>query len=100
MGFSNVIGAIDCTHVEIIAPHKLIEVDYVIRKGRHSINLQAVANSSLEFTSLVAKFPGRTHDSFIWANCGLKTRLDAKPDIGWLLGDAGCPLEPHLMTIR
>ena len=63
--FPNVIGAIDGTHVEILAPSKDIEVDYVNRKGRHSINVQAVANARLELTNIVAKFPGRTHDSFI-----------------------------------
>jgi hypothetical protein len=85
-------------HVEILAPKLDIEAVYVNRKGRHSINVQAVANVSLEFTNVVAKFPGRVHDSFIWSNCGLKTKHDWHLNSGWLLGDAGYPLEPHLMT--
>ena len=40
--FPHVIGAIDCTHVEILSPKKDIEVDYVNRKGRHSINVQVI----------------------------------------------------------
>ena len=96
--FPNVLGAIDCTHVEILAPNKDIESDYINRKGRHSINVQAVANARLEFTSVLAAFPGRVHDSFIWGQSRLKTRLNDGRTNGWLLGDAGYPLEPHLLT--
>jgi hypothetical protein len=38
-GFPNVIGAIDCTHIKIQAPHEFEEV-YVCRKSIHSINVQ------------------------------------------------------------
>ena len=63
--FPSVLGAIDCTHVEIISPKSEIKADYVNRKGRHSINVQAVANATLDFTNVVVKFPGRVHDSSI-----------------------------------
>ncbi|XP_054167338.1 putative nuclease HARBI1 [Oppia nitens] len=96
--FPNVIGAIDGTHVEILAPPQNIEADYVNRKFRHTINVQAVANARLEFIDIVAKYPGRTHDAFIWQNSGLRRQLQQRPNIGWLLGDSGYPLEPQLMT--
>jgi hypothetical protein len=60
----NVIGAIDGTHIEIMTPKKDIESDYVNRKNRHSINVQAIADSNLEFINVVAKYPGRVHDAF------------------------------------
>jgi hypothetical protein len=66
-----------------------IGADYINRKDRHLINVQAVADASLEFTNVVANSPGNVHDSFIWANCGLKPKINALPNIGWLLGDAG-----------
>ncbi|XP_054155561.1 putative nuclease HARBI1 [Oppia nitens] len=97
-GFPGIIGAIDGTHIPILAPPGEVEPSYVNRKGFHSINVQAVVDSTLRFTDLVANYPGRVHDSFIWRNCGLKQKLDQVPDIGWLLGDSGYPLEPHLMT--
>ncbi|XP_054155252.1 putative nuclease HARBI1 [Oppia nitens] len=96
--FPNMLGAIDCTHIEILSPAKEIEASYVNRKGWHSINVQAVANATLEFTNVLAAFPGRVHDSFIWTQCHLKRRLDNSHINGWLLGDAGYPLEPHLLT--
>jgi hypothetical protein len=52
----NVIGAIDGT--QIMTPKKDIESDYVNRKNRHSINVQAIADSNLEFINVVAKYPG------------------------------------------
>ncbi len=52
----NVIGAIDGT--QIMTPKKDIESDYVNRKNRHSINVQAIADSNLEFINVVAKYSG------------------------------------------
>ena len=97
-GFPNVLGAIDCTHIEILAPEKQIEADYVNRKGRHSINVQAVCNARLEFINVFAAFPGRVHDSFIWNQSQIKLRLNEGQTNGWLLGNSGYPLERHLMT--
>ena len=40
-GFPTVLGCIDCTHVRISTP-KDNEVDYVNRKGYHSLNMQVM----------------------------------------------------------
>jgi len=42
----NVVGAVDGTQIPIIAP-KEDEASYVCRKGYHSINVQAVADTNL-----------------------------------------------------
>lgn len=42
-GFAGIIGAIDCTHVAILAPPDE-EHNYVNRKGFHSINVQIVSS--------------------------------------------------------
>ena len=66
-GFPNVIGCIDGTHVRILAPHESEEA-FVNRKGYHSINVQAVCDSDMQFIDVVARWPGSSHDSFIWRN--------------------------------
>ena len=60
-GFPGVIGAIDCTHVLIIAPPQPIEENYINRKGNHSINVQLVSmniclNSFLKYKKLLRIF--------------------------------------------
>uniref|UniRef100_A0A8C4RCT9 DDE Tnp4 domain-containing protein n=1 Tax=Erpetoichthys calabaricus TaxID=27687 RepID=A0A8C4RCT9_ERPCA len=54
----NTIGFTDCTHVHIQVPHER-EWQYVNRKGRHSSNVQLVANADLIITNSVVKWPGQ-----------------------------------------
>jgi nuclease HARBI1 len=82
-GIRNLVGIIDCTHVEF-QPLHAEEAEFVDRKGRHSINVQLVCNQKLEITDVVARWPGSVHDSFIWNNCGLRDIM-VETD-GWLLG--------------
>jgi len=64
-GFTNVIGAIDCTHIPIKSPANNEET-YVNRKDiLHMINVRAVCDANMCFLYIVAKWPGSTHDSFI-----------------------------------
>lgn len=42
-GFPGAIGAIDCTHVEIIAPPEPADVNYIDRRGDYSLNVQLVS---------------------------------------------------------
>lgn len=68
----NSIGVIDCTHVHIQAPHER-EWEFVNRKGRHSINVQLVANAGLIITNCVVKWPGSVHDARILRAIFLET---------------------------
>lgn len=96
--FPNVVGAIDGTHIRIKSPAE-DEHLYVNRKNYHSINVQAVCDSSMKFLNIVAKYPGATHDSFILTNSNIYELFDSREiGIGWLLGDSGYPLRPWLMT--
>ena len=99
-GFPLVLGCIDGTHVPILAP-PCNEDLFVNRKNFHSINVQALCDSDLKFIDIVAKWPGCTHDAFIWMQSEIKRRI-ASGDIptvkGWFLGDSGYPLRTNLLT--
>lgn len=105
MDFPIVVGAIDCTHVQIIAPKAddpvYPEQIFVNRHGTHSINVQMVCDANLKILNCNSKFPGATHDAYIWRNSSLKVKLRrmfSRDNPLWLLGDSGYPLEPWLMT--
>lgn len=73
-GLTSVIGVLDGTHIPIKAP-SVNEPAYVNRKFFHSINCQVVADSTYKIFDIVAKWPGSTHDSFIWRNSSIRQRL-------------------------
>ncbi|XP_041379658.1 putative nuclease HARBI1 [Gigantopelta aegis] len=68
--FPNCAGAIDATHIPIIAP-KEDHADYVNRKGWYSIILQAVCDHRYRFTDICIGWPGRVHDARVFANSQL-----------------------------
>ena len=61
-GIPGVIGAIDGTHIKIIAPSQDEDV-FVNRKKFHSINTQTVFDAHYNILDTVAKWPGSTYDS-------------------------------------
>jgi hypothetical protein len=69
LGFPGVLGAIDGTHLHIVAPpanHPVHPtVAYMDRRGNYSINVQIICTSDLQITALDARFPGSVHDSAI-----------------------------------
>jgi len=97
--FPNVLGCVDGTQVPISAPHASEHL-FVCRKGFHALNVQVVCDHQLRFTNIVAKWPGSSHDSFIWTNSGIHHQLKQRPsdELGWLLGDSGYPLSHFLLT--
>lgn len=100
-GMPGVIGSIDCTHIKILSPG-VEEHAYLNRKGYHSINVQLICNSDLLILNVNSRYPGSTHDAFIWRQSAVKTEMQNSYNNGerntWLLGDSGYPLEPWLMT--
>ncbi|XP_062607876.1 putative nuclease HARBI1 [Saccostrea cucullata] len=69
-GFPGIVGTIDVTHVQIIAPRQN-ENDFVNRHHYHSLNVQVVFDSQYKLIDSVAKWPGSTHDARILNASGL-----------------------------
>ena len=98
-GFPNTIGVIDGTHVRIKSPSYLLERNYVNRKLQHTINCQIICDSQYTILNFIAKWPGSTHDAFMWEQSQICQGFrDGILTDGWLLGDSGYPLQPWLLT--
>ncbi|XP_069482196.1 putative nuclease HARBI1 [Ambystoma mexicanum] len=92
------IGAIDCTHVELVVPHAN-EVVYSNRKQYHSINVQMVCDTNKIITHCCARYPGSTHDSMVLRNSTIPRYMERHAGQRlWLLGDASYPLKRWLLT--
>lgn len=97
-GLPGVLGCVDGTHVHIKAP-STHEHLYVNRHQRHSLNVQAVCNSEMLFTNVVAKFPGSCHDAYVFEQSALGQQLaESNGELGYLMGDSGYPLRTWLVV--
>ncbi|CAL9690972.1 unnamed protein product [Knipowitschia caucasica] len=97
-GLPNTIGSIDCTHVRIKAPSP-DSFPYLNCKHFHSINVQLICDSNNHLLNVVSRFPEGAHDSYIFQNSSVGTRLEqGAVDDAWLIGDRGYALAPWLMT--
>uniref|UniRef100_A0A1A8CC85 Zgc:113227 n=1 Tax=Nothobranchius kadleci TaxID=1051664 RepID=A0A1A8CC85_NOTKA len=108
-GLPQCVGAIDGSHIPIIAP-RTFHTDYFNRKGWHSLILQAVVDGKGLFWNVFAGLPGSMHDarvlrlSSIWH---LASRGNLFPDhsiqiagvdFGYcILGDSAYPLQDWLL---
>ena len=66
-GFPACVGALDGTHIPIIAPAQN-HADYVSRKGYHSVVMQAVVDCNYLFRDIVDGWPGSVHDARVLSN--------------------------------
>ena len=92
-----VAGVVDGTLIPILTPHVDGHV-YICRKGYAAVNCQVVCDHQGIILDVVARWPGSTHDSFVFRESSIG-RLAAASRGEWrLLGDSGYPLRPHLFT--
>ncbi|KAL5019964.1 hypothetical protein ScPMuIL_002856 [Solemya velum] len=98
-GFPGIVGAVDGTHVQIIAPKDNAN-EYVNRHYYHSINVQVVFNANYRIIDIVAKWPSSTHDSRILNESGLRQLFENHliPVQTHLLGDSGYASHRWLLT--
>ncbi|XP_047989602.1 putative nuclease HARBI1 [Leguminivora glycinivorella] len=101
-GVPDALGAVDCTHVAIFPPPRPHGVQYINRKGIHTLNVQLVADANCKILNVNAQFPGRVHDTYIFRQSVVRGEMrrlhDQRMGRYFLLGDSGYPLEPWLMT--
>ncbi|KAF2884499.1 hypothetical protein ILUMI_21673 [Ignelater luminosus] len=96
-GIPNVIGCIDGSHIEIDKPTER-SVDYINRKGYHSIVLQGLCNEHLNFIDIFIGYPGSVHDARVFRNSSLYSKLQTVCGDKYILGDSAYPQSPQLLT--
>ena len=105
----NVAGAIDGTHIKIIAPRENA-LDYFSRYQQHDFIIQAVVEGRGKFIDAVCGFPGSAHDARVLRNSELYYNAergnilqapvvtiggrDIRP---YLVGDSAYPQAPWLI---
>lgn len=95
--FPKAFGVIDCTHVTIEKPREFGD-EYVNRKGKTTINVQATCDAAEQFTSVEVHWPGSVHDSRILKNSPLFDVMNRSATDGIILGDEGYGISPWLMV--
>ena len=75
---SQVLGAIDGTHIEILAPSSDSKVDYFNRKQKFTVNTQAVIGANLEFLDVATGYPGSVHDARVLRSSALFQQVEAQ----------------------
>lgn len=97
-GIKGLLGLIDGTMIRIKGATGEDEPAYICRKNYPAINVQVVVGPDTEFRDAVVMFPGSCHDSFIFNNSSIKTKLEENASKGFLFGDSGYALSSILIT--
>lgn len=97
-GFPGVIGCIDCTHIPLKYPTKAANpASFINRKGYYSYNVQVICDAFMKIRSVIARWPGSSHDSRIFRNSQVRNTLEQQRN-GVILGDNGYACERYLLT--
>ena len=106
--FPHAIGAVDGTHIEIIAPKE--PFDYFDRHHRYSVIMQAVVGTNLKFLDTAIGYPGSMHDARVFRSTEIFMKaqndeilieplaaINGTQVRPLVLGDGAYPLLPWLM---
>lgn len=74
--FPRCIGAMDCTHIKINSPGGEISENFRCRHSYFSLNVQTIADAKLRIMNVVARWPGSTHDTVVFANSEVRQRFE------------------------
>ena len=110
-GFPMCAGAIDGTHIPIVAPSEC-HAEYVNRKGYHSIIMQAVVDCKYLYRDVVIGWPGSVHDARVFSNSSifkkgnegklfpddLTVELQGVEMSPFIVADPAYPLLPWVLT--
>ncbi|XP_047994428.1 putative nuclease HARBI1 [Leguminivora glycinivorella] len=66
-GLPDLLGTLDCTHVSIFPPPRPHGLQYINRKGKHTINVQLIADVNCRLLHVNAQYPGRRFRLWIGA---------------------------------
>jgi len=97
-GFPGVVGIVGCTHVKIKSPGGENAELFRNAMNYHSINVQVVCGSEFQICNITARWHGSVPDSCVFKQSNLCNQLEKGEVPGILLGHAGYPLLPYLMT--
>lgn len=98
-GFSDVIGCIDGSYINIRTPAHKIASTYANRHDKTSIILQAICNSKRKFIDVFTGVPGKVHDARVFKLSDIKQKL---PEICGkkyhILGDSAYSIREWLLV--
>ncbi|XP_071574558.1 putative nuclease HARBI1 isoform X2 [Temnothorax nylanderi] len=98
--FPKIIGAIDGSHITIPAPKKNPHC-YINRKGRHSIQIQAICDHKCQFTHCYIGHVGSVHDQRVFRQSEVQHYLGDEtkfPQDSHLVGDQAYKLHENLLV--
>ncbi|XP_069077579.1 putative nuclease HARBI1 [Pleurodeles waltl] len=100
-GLPYVFGAIDGALIALVPPQARKQV-YSNQKNYHFINVQVVCSVDLNISSVCARFPRSTRDSFVLHNSTIPLQMSQLAlEQAWLVGDSAYPNRPWLLaTLR
>lgn len=97
--FNHCVGAIDGCHIRIKAPRGPHPEDFLNRKLFHSVQLQAICDSTGKFLDVFVGYPGSVHDTRVLRNSPVFVSGCYPPAGYFIVGDGGYPCLAAPMTI-